>query len=282
VHRIGRTGRAGRTGVAYIFLTPRQRGKLRLIEKATKQPIQVLELPSKEELNAARIERFKEQVGQAAKHPEVSLYRKIIADMVGEGEHTIEEVAAALAHMSRGGRPLLVDDLPPIQDDRSARRQRERGERRETGARTMKRPARGMERFWVGVGHADGMRPGNLVGAIANEVGIPGSEIGPIGIQQNYSTVDLPKGLPPDIIDVLQRTWVSGRQLRLRPFKQPAGEGQDSTNPRSGRGPKRGKFRGKASFSKVGDSRPAGASGSRRSKTKPVGGKPKSKKRFAR
>lgn len=296
VHRIGRTGRAGRDGVAYIFLTGKQRGKLRLIEKVTKQRIEVLDPPSKEQINSARVERFKQEIGKASKHTDLSLYRKILADYLKESDKSIEEVAAALAHMSRGGRPLLVEDMPPLQQDRRGR-ERERGDR---GSRRESRfegrrsagTQRGMARYWIGVGHAHSVRPGNIVGAIANEVGIPGSQIGPINIMENFSTVDLPKDLPQDVFDVLQTTFVSGRQLRLRPYVEPAGGEEGGRRGRSyskDGGPKRGKRpysdRGKGPNSKGGKREGASGKGKRfQSKSfagKPAGGKAKFKKKYS-
>jgi ATP-dependent RNA helicase DeaD len=229
VHRIGRTGRAGRSGVAYIFLTPRQRRKLKLIEKATNKSIQICDPPSTKMLNQARIERFKQQINNAAGHDDHALFRKIIGDHVNESGMSLEDVAAAVAALAQAGKPLLADELPK----HSARRQRDsgsgQGPKRDTnrkGGRKIGKPEQGRTRFWLAVGKVDGVRPGNIVGAIANEVGIPGSEIGPISIRENYSTVDLPTGLPNDVIGVLQQTWVSGKQLRVRPYKMRADDDQ--------------------------------------------------------
>ncbi|MCR9296068.1 MAG: DEAD/DEAH box helicase [bacterium] len=287
VHRIGRTGRAGRAGIAYIFLTPQQRGKLRLIEKATKQSILILDPPSKEELNAARIREFKQKITGVAEYPELSLYKKIIADHIAESGSSLEEVAAVLAHLSRDGRPLLVHDLPPLYEDRreSSKRSRERNGDPASGRRGSSQPRGGMARYWVGVGHADGVRPKNLVGAIANEVGIPGSDIGPINISNNFSTVDLPKHLPQDVLQMLHRTWVAGKQLRIRPFREDHSASADRSDAMRGN-PRNSKFAQKSGYRKSfpKNGKPTGfkAASKARSTAGPVGGKPKSKKQRSR
>ncbi|OYP36550.1 DEAD/DEAH box helicase [Rhodopirellula sp. MGV] len=311
VHRIGRTGRAGRKGVAYIFLTPRQRNKLRLIEKVTKQQIPLFDPPGKEELTNVRVERFKEEIGKAMTSSDHRLFKKILAEYVQESETPMEDVAAALAVLSRRGQPLVAQDLAMGKPSREMSRDRDRDFDDDRPARrkprVSDRPEQGMDRYWIGVGHADGVRPGNIVGAIANEVGIPGSEIGPIAIRDNFSTVDLPSGLPDDVIEYLQQTWVSGKQLRIRPFTERRPGGYDD----GGRGkPKRGfnKKGGKPYGNKggkggyrsemSGGGRPEGNGGGRqdgkpshyegkggRSGGKPGGGRPfgkKPKKKFGR
>jgi ATP-dependent RNA helicase DeaD len=224
VHRIGRTGRAGRHGVAVIFLTPRQRSKLRLIEKVTRQKIHLVEPPTVEEINAARISRFKQQVEQAAQRTDIALYRKVIEDYQQQSGQPLELIAAALAHLAQAGSPLLVkDELPSATEASRAPRGGTRSHGEDTGygrrsRKTPRQPPAGMQRFWLGVGQKDGVKPGNIVGAVASEAGIRGSDIGPIYINDAYSTIDLPADLSAEALRTLQRTWVSGKQLRIRPY----------------------------------------------------------------
>ncbi len=238
VHRIGRTGRAGRSGVAVIFLTFRQRGKLRLIERATSQSITVVEPPRTRDINLKRIERFKAQVIQSLGSQDLGVYKKMVEEVAAETQQPLEMVAAAIAKLVRGDRPLLVSDLPKSasfdaprgeRSDRGPRDGREmRGERsfgrgddrRESGPgagrKTSGPPRPGMQRYQIEVGRVDGVRPSNIVGAIANEAGISGSDIGSIDIRGTYSTIDLPDGMPKDVYQLLQKTWVSGKQLRIK------------------------------------------------------------------
>ncbi len=231
VHRIGRTGRAGRSGVAVIFLTFRQRGKLRLIERATNGSIKVVEPPRSREINLKRIERFKAQVVKALAGDDIGVYKKMVEEVAAETEQPIEMVAAAFAKLARGDQPLLVSDLPKSasfdspRGDRDARQRGDRDgrdfrddDRREGGAgrRPSGPPRQGMERYQIEVGRVDGVRPANIVGAIANEAGISGSDIGSIDIRGSYSTIDLPEGMPKDVYQLLQKTWVSGKQLRIK------------------------------------------------------------------
>jgi ATP-dependent RNA helicase DeaD len=241
VHRIGRTGRAGRSGVAVIFLTFRQRGKLRLIERATNQPIAVVEPPRAREINLKRIERFKSQILKSLQSGgDLGVYKKIVEEITAESGQPVEIVAAALAKLTQGERPMLISDLPksasfdgyssdrPERGDRRERSDRserpargyagdrEDGSREENRRRSAGPPRPGMQRYQIEVGRADGVRPSNIVGAIANEAGIAGSEIGPIDIQGTVSTIDLPEGMPSEVFQLLQKTWVSGKQLRIK------------------------------------------------------------------
>jgi ATP-dependent RNA helicase DeaD len=296
IHRVGRTGRAGRAGEAIIFLTPSQRGKLRLIENATKQPIEVVQPPSADEINAVRIERFKQRITEAAANRDLTIYKELVASYAEESGKPLEMIAAALADIAQQGRPFLVRDQPKrSRRERSEDREPQKSNDRRNGrgsfeardgfsaaggndkkgkphAKKIGPPEPGMQRFRVEVGHRDGVRPGNIVGAIANEGGIGGEFIGPIKIYDSFSTIDLPDSMPRELVQTLRNTWVIGKQLRLTQFSAESGESGYS----GGGGGKPGKFGGKPKFGK---SKPYAAAGKRPSASGPAKpGKPKKRK----
>lgn len=270
IHRIGRTGRAGRAGHAIVFLTGGQKSKLRLIERATKQPIEVVERPTAKQINQRRVERFKSRIREAISTQDLAIFQKMVQDLVKETpEVSLEQVGAALAQMLQNGRPFLLEDRPTgrrqreesyDRDDRNARSgrserhpRRERSEGRDKNDRADRRsrserggfserpsknprgnaaskgkegrkstsrsapPSNDMKRYRVEIGWDDGIKPGNLVGAIANEVGLDGRDIGTINIQDRHSFVDLPKSLPLDVVESLGMTKLRGKSLRLSP-----------------------------------------------------------------
>lgn len=230
VHRIGRTGRAGRQGDAILFVAPREQRMLRAIEQATRQPITQMQLPSTEIINDKRIARFHQKITDTLAAGELQLYQELIERYQQAQNVPALEIAAALAKLAQGSTPLLLKPQieTPVRDEPRERHQREgyesprRGRDRSPGARGSNRPLRdeskpetGMETFRLEVGLSHGAKPGNIVGAIANEAGIEGRLIGRIRLYDEYSTVDLPEGMPADIFNSLKKTRVAGRPLEI-------------------------------------------------------------------
>jgi ATP-dependent RNA helicase DeaD len=239
IHRIGRTGRAGRKGEAILFVAPRERRMLGAIERASRQKMELLELPSAEMVNNRRIAQFKQKITDTLAAGELDFMQGLINQYQREHEVPAIEVAAALAKLSLGDAPLLLqtDDRKPQRSverrserggERPPERPRERQPGRDRGGRSRGAPEAGMERFRIEVGHEHGVQPGNIVGAIANEAGIEGRNIGQIAIEDTYSLIDLPVGMPREIFRDLKKVWVCGQQLRIsRPGDERSGDGPD-------------------------------------------------------
>jgi ATP-dependent RNA helicase DeaD len=266
IHRIGRTGRAGRKGEAILFVVHREQGMLRSIERATRQPIEPMNLPSVAAVNDQRIVKFKEKITKALEGAGLATFRGVIEQY--EQEHGVPalDIAAALARLAQGDNPLLVPDAPPAplrpqKPDRAPfdRPQRDRPQRdRPQGDRPaaselgspFKRakrpegapsrpPEAGTTRYRLAVGHMHGVKPGNIVGAIANEAGVDSRNIGRVDIRDDHSVVDLPAGMPDNILQHLKQVWVVGQQLRIveegKPFDPPRKPGKlalDGDKPR--------------------------------------------------
>jgi ATP-dependent RNA helicase DeaD len=283
VHRIGRTGRAGRSGEAILFIVPRERNMLRVIERATRQPIEPMQLPTIADVNQQRLARFSARIAEAIASGEGAPFRSLIAQY--EQDHNIAalDIAAALASIAQGKKPLLLDSdgagkrsrapqveagaahesaaeggrepsesaLPasavsrfraedagvrPVskRDHRKERFQRNKAPQREgsfagdkkTGRapdaaeRMAKRPRaqhedEGMETYRIEVGEVHGVKPANIVGAIANEAGLEGRHIGRVVIREDHSFVDLPEGMPKDTFRELQKVRVAGQKLQI-------------------------------------------------------------------
>jgi ATP-dependent RNA helicase DeaD len=304
VHRIGRTGRAGRKGEAILFVTPRERGMLRAIERATRQPIEPMELPSIETVNEQRVSKFLGRITTALESSELAMFRDLVERYEREQNVPAVEIAAALAKLVQGDMPLLLQvtaqQLRPHREgggfdkpsfEKRGDHDRHGGERRPGGKFDRERPPRpergdwapaaaastaptrrehneaesffddeprpprepreqrehrapetGMETFRIEVGHRHGVKPGNIVGAIANEAELESRYIGRIDIRDDFSLIDLPEGMPREIMEHLKRVRVAGQPLRIsRP-----GEGDDRPHrhhdgdPRPPRGPRPG------------------------------------------
>ncbi|MDH5832482.1 DEAD/DEAH box helicase [Luteimonas kalidii] len=303
VHRIGRTGRAGRSGEAILFAAPRERGMLGAIERATRQKIEAMQLPSVETVNERRVSKFMERITGALESPDLALFRDLVERYEREHDVPAAEIAAALARILQGDTPLLLAaSVERTRKDRDeGRGPRERMERRERDAPAAassapasapvsapasapaQRPARrerpanagetlfeeapspaerasprprgapaappvaggdfAMETFRIEVGHAHGVQPGNIVGAIANEADLESRFIGRIDIRDDHSLVDLPEGMPREVLEHLKKVWVSGQQLKMR--RAEAGDARPPRGraPRPGTGPGAGKPR---------------------------------------
>lgn len=219
IHRIGRTGRAGRSGEAILFVAPRERRMLTAIERATRQKIAPLSLPTTEAVNQKRIADFKQRISDTLTAGNLDFMHNLLLDyQTKHPEHEALQIASALAQMALGDQALLLPPeakKPPRREiDRTDRNERRRP-RRETGMRT----------YRIEVGRNHGVKPGNIVGAIANEARISARQIGHIALQAEHSLVDLPDQLPAAALQALQHVWVCGRQLRPSPAKGNGGQG---------------------------------------------------------
>ena len=226
IHRIGRTGRAGRQGDAILFVAPRERRMLYAIEAATRQKIEPLELPSTEIVNQKRIADFKFRISETLAVGDLEFMQNLLAEYQNEHDIPAIKIAAALAKISIGDKPWL---LKPEQD-RPARHQRQRNHESQTGrahgeTRGKSRGKPGgkskragsikMRTYRIAVGYEHGVKPGNIVGAIANETELDAQYIGNIDIHTEYSTVDLPGEMPDEVFEVLRNTRVCGQKMRL-------------------------------------------------------------------
>ncbi len=228
VHRIGRTGRAGRKGDAILFAANRERRLLRAIERATGSQIEKMDLPSASEVTDIRIEAFKTRITETLATQDLSLFHDIVADYQREHGVPVMDIAAALARLAQGSKPLVAKaDKPRPEEHEAPRERKERGPRRERGPRSDK-PDAGMERFRIEVGHKHGVKPGNIVGAVANEAEIDSEYIGRIDIRDDHSLIDLPEGMPKETFQHLQGVWVSGERLRISRLQggRPGGAGK--------------------------------------------------------
>jgi ATP-dependent RNA helicase DeaD len=231
VHRIGRTGRAGRKGEAILFIAPRERNMLRIIERATRQSIEPMHLPTVEDVNNRRVGKFKERLSAVLASGAASSYRAIIEDFVQAGDVDLVDVAAALALLAQGDTPLILGNQPVTAEPAALPHERADGRppARETHARgarggnTPERPrhkGKGgrfgpQQTYRLAVGRTHGAQAGDIVGAIANEADLDGSQINGVEICEDHSFVRLPADVPQEALDRLARVRVRGQELSL-------------------------------------------------------------------
>ena len=231
-HRIGRTGRAGKKGEAIIFATSSQRGKLKFIERMTRQEIEIVDPPSTDQINKMRIKRFHADIDKTIAERDMHFFEKLVNDFMEQSDHPVEKVAAAIAMMGQKDREFLMKDRP-VRERSDKRKNGRKGN--EGGGRFSGPPEPGMARFRLAVGKQDGVRPGNIVGAVTNEASIDGDDIGSIRIHHAYTTIDLPADRADEIIDRLSETRVSGRAIKIRPYEERSGHsGRDNSRKQYG------------------------------------------------
>ncbi|HYE36251.1 DEAD/DEAH box helicase [Methylocaldum sp.] len=230
IHRIGRTGRAGRKGTAILFVAPRERRMLRAIEQTTRQPIQQMRLPTLQDIADRRIEQFKAQLVQTLDDQDVGFYRELVDKLVAEEIGDAADIAAALAYLMHRERPLEASEeqAPPAPREQNRERPWE------------KRPEGAKQRYSIDVGREHGVQPKDIVGAIANETGLSARLIGQIKLFDTYSTVELPVDLPDDFFKLLKKTWVRNQRLNLQLLE--SGDRQPSRIPKKAAKPAERKF----------------------------------------
>ena len=226
IHRIGRTGRAGRAGHAILFVTPRERRMLAAIERATRQRVELMRLPSREDVADRRATQFKDSITEVLGSQDLKFFEQLVASYVEEHVREPQEVAAALAYLAQKDRPLVPPPAPesrreqfteraPVRADRRGRERTRDSEPRDERPRRAAREETELVRYRIEVGREHGVQPGNIVGAIANEAGIDSVHIGRIEIFDRHSTVGLPAGMPKDVYQRLRKAWVCGQQLSI-------------------------------------------------------------------
>ncbi|MGA8846744.1 MAG: helicase-related protein, partial [Nocardioides sp.] len=245
VHRIGRTGRAGRSGDAISFVTPRERYLLKHIEKATRQPLTEMKLPSVEDVNVTRLARFDDQITAALEQDSrLGQFRDIVAHYVRNHDVPEADVAAALAVVAQGDVPLLLDPAAErkVRNESFVKDRPERGSRpdrsgsgnsdRFGGDRPERRPRGGsdqpMKAYKIQVGKRHKVEPRQIVGAIANEGGLSRSDFGHIQIRPDFSIVELPAELSPETWKKLESTRISGKLIELS--EDGGGRGSSTSN----------------------------------------------------
>jgi ATP-dependent RNA helicase DeaD len=233
VHRIGRTGRAGRMGQAILFVAPRERRMLAAIERATRQPITAMSLPSRKDISNRRSDLFKEQIAEAMESQDLEFFEELIDSYQHQYDVGLRRIAATLAYLVQKDRPLQVDDgvieEAVNRDDRGPRQRREN----DTSDSNLMR-------YRIEVGRNHGVEPKHIVGAIANEANIRSRDIGQIKIHNDHCLVDLPNDMPSATFRQLQKVWVCGQQLQITPADEQApvfeNKGQRKSGPRNSEG----------------------------------------------
>ncbi|MGM0564147.1 MAG: DEAD/DEAH box helicase [Pseudomonadota bacterium] len=226
VHRIGRTGRAGRSGKAILFVAPRERHLLRAIEKATGQSVAPMDLPSREVVQRQREDRFIQRTLEVGQSQDLDFYHRLVQRALSDGEVDIETLAASLAYMAQETQPL-VPETPQFEPSQRSSGASERSDKRPGKSQRQKQDDVPMESFRIAVGRKHDVKPGDIVGAIANEAGVESRYIGRIELGDLWSTIGLPEGMPGEVFAKLKTLRVRGQPLNI----------ERSAGPQSGKRP---------------------------------------------
>ena len=244
VHRIGRTGRAGRSGDAIVFVTPRERRMLEAIERVSGRPVEEMRVPTADEVNAQRVESFGQKITQSMGDTQFGKFRSLVEQYASDNAVDMLDVAAALAVMSQDDKEFFLSrDLaaPAKREPRAAGPKRERRD---------SEPTEGMSSYRLAVGKRHKVKPAMVVGALANEGGLRRSDFGKITIGLEHTIVELPNELPPEVFDALASTRISGRLIAIKPDSGPPSRGANGggRKPSGGHrgGPRGGKTGGKS------------------------------------
>jgi ATP-dependent RNA helicase DeaD len=240
IHRIGRTGRAGKLGDAILFVSPREKRLLYAIEKTIRQPIEPMQMPTAKDINLQRVLRFKQRIRDSLANERNELYYQLLTEVQQEESAEPLEIAAALAALLQGDEPLLLNEKehtprhdpaaakrPPRDEQRPPRRSKPAGSDEVIPLKG--HPEVEMQRFRIAVGYQHGVKPGNIVGAIANEAQLDSEYIGHIEIFEDYSTVDLPAGMPKETLFALRKARVCQQRLDIAPAGETPAEGSRKT-----------------------------------------------------
>ncbi len=210
IHRIGRTGRAGREGQAILFVAPRERRMLAAIERATRQPIKAMSLPSRKDISNRRTGLFKEQIAEAMESQDLEFFEELIDSYQHQYDVGLRRIAATLAYLVQKDKPLQIDDGAAEELVAPAEAPAYSG-RSHVASDTH------LRRYRIEVGRTHGVEPKHIVGAIANEANIKSRDIGQIKINNDHCFVDLPQNMPSATFRQLQKVWVCGQQLQISP-----------------------------------------------------------------
>lgn len=217
VHRIGRTGRAGRSGSAILFVEPRERRLLSNIERLMKKPIDEVELPNHEKLQTCRRAKFVAQITKQLEHHDLEQYRSLLEDLF-TADQDQEDIAAAMLMLLQGKQKLILPPDPPMPKRGERGERRERGDRRD-GSHSQERRGYGnpqpMDLYRIEIGRADGVDVRHIVGAIANEGDINSRHIGHIKLYDDYSTIELPQGMPKELLKHFEKARVLSKQMQM-------------------------------------------------------------------